>query len=73
MGYALSALPEETKVPWHRVINARGEVSLRTEPGCDDGQRRLLETEGVDFGPQGRVTLSRFRWRPRELSACESP
>ncbi len=73
VGYALSALPEETKVPWHRVINARGEVSLRTEPGCDDGQRRLLETEGVDFGPHGRVTLSRFRWRPRELSACESP
>ncbi len=78
VGYALSALPDESTVPWHRVINARGEVSLRTEPDCDDGQRRLLESEGVDFGAQGRVALSRFRWRPRrpadgEWSACESP
>ncbi len=73
VGYALSALPDGSTVPWHRVINARGEVSLRTEPDCDDGQRRLLESEGVAFGPQGRVALSRFRWRPREWSACESP
>ncbi len=76
VGYALSALPDGSTVPWHRVINARGEVSRRTEPDCDDGQQRLLEAEGVDFGAQGRVALSRLRWRPRAdgaWPACESP
>jgi methylated-DNA-protein-cysteine methyltransferase-like protein len=65
VGYALSALPEGRRVPWHRVINAKGEVSLRSEPGCDSDQRRLLEAEGVLFDHRGRVSLARFQWRPR--------
>ena len=69
VGYALSALPDRTAVPWHRVINARGEVSPRSE-GCDDRQRDLLDAEGVHSDPGGRVALSRYRWKPRQ--ACES-
>ncbi len=64
VGYALAALPEETDLPWQRVINARGEVSLRREPGRDGFQRHLLEEEGVAFGPAGRVDLARFGWEP---------
>ncbi|MEO8195428.1 MAG: MGMT family protein [Thermoanaerobaculia bacterium] len=64
VGYALAALPEATKVPWQRVINARGEVSLRREPGRDGFQRHLLEEEGISFGPAGRVDLLRFGWEP---------
>ena len=33
VGYALHALPEGGNVPWHRVINARGAISLRSDPG----------------------------------------
>ena len=65
VGYALSALPEGARVPWHRVINARGEVSPRSEPGGDDSQRRRLEEEGLCFDPRGRVALGRYQWRPR--------
>jgi methylated-DNA-protein-cysteine methyltransferase-like protein len=73
VGYALSALPDDDSklesVPWHRVINARGEVSPRAETGCEPGddlvQRRVLEAEGVQFGTGGRVSLQRYRWRPR--------
>jgi methylated-DNA-protein-cysteine methyltransferase-like protein len=63
VGYALSSLPEGSGVPWHRVINAKGAVSVRSEKGCDSEQRRLLEAEGVDFDERGRVSLAKFRWR----------
>src|SRR5262245_154669 len=42
VGYALSALPSGTALPWHRVINARGEISLRHWPGAEVTQRMLL-------------------------------
>ena len=64
-GYALSALPDGQRVPWHRVINARGQISVRSEPGSDDRQRQLLEREGVRFDAAGRVCLARFQWKPR--------
>ena len=65
VGYALHALPRDHDVPWQRVINAKGEVSLRAEPGWENVQRGLLETEGVEFNLRtGRVDLKRFRWRP---------
>ena len=64
VGYALSALVDD-RVPWHRVINAKGEISLRSEPGSETQQRELLEAEGVTFDPSGCVSLARFRWRPR--------
>ena len=65
VGYALHALASGSDVPWQRVINARGEVSLRREPGYERAQRRILEAEGVVFDRRGRVDLTRFRWRPR--------
>lgn len=65
VGYALHALPPGSRVPWHRVINARGLVSRRSAGGSDVTQRLLLEREGVHFGPGGRVDLRRFQWRPR--------
>jgi len=64
VGYALHALPSTTTVPWHRVINARGMVSLRAEGDAALTQRRRLEREGVSFDARGRVSLERFRWRP---------
>ena len=65
VGYALHALPDGLELPWHRVINARGEVSPRSGPGWEEGfQRHLLEEEGVEFDRRGRVDLGRFRWDP---------
>jgi methylated-DNA-protein-cysteine methyltransferase-like protein len=63
VGYALHALPEDSDVPWHRVINARGEISARSDDGPHEGfQRFLLEREGVELDERGRVDLRRFRW-----------
>ncbi len=65
VGYAMSALPDDSTVPWHRVVNARGEISPRWEPDADLAQRSLLEAEGVRFNAGGRISLDRYRWRPR--------
>lgn len=65
VGYALHDLPDGTDVPWQRVINARGEVSARSDGfGREGYQRHLLEEEGVVFDLAGRVDLRRFRWEP---------
>ena len=63
VGYALHALAEDSVVPWHRVINARGQISL--DELAARIQRALLEAEGVIFGPGGRVDLARYRYQPR--------
>ncbi|MEO8385530.1 MAG: MGMT family protein [Betaproteobacteria bacterium] len=66
-GYALAATPASKKIPWHRVINAQGKISLRLrhwESGSDDLQRILLEAEGVLFDAAEKVDLKRFRWQP---------
>lgn len=62
VGYALHAAPEDLDIPWHRVINAKGEISLRSEPGSEPIQRFLLEDEGVLFRGE-KVDLKRFRWK----------
>ena len=64
-GYALAALPDESDVPWHRVVNARGEVSRRAGGSpFETIQRVLLEAEGIVFDSRGRISLERYRWRP---------
>ncbi len=65
VGYALHALATERAVPWHRVVNARGQISPRAEPGGDRIQRQLLEREGVNFDSADRLELGRYCWRPR--------
>jgi methylated-DNA-protein-cysteine methyltransferase related protein len=63
VGYALHNLPSGSRVPWHRVVNARGEVSPRSAGDSHELQRMLLEAEGVSFDARGRLNLTRFRWQ----------
>jgi methylated-DNA-protein-cysteine methyltransferase-like protein len=64
VGYAMFALPRTTAVPWHRVINAQGRISLRGDGGgAALRQRMLLEREGVKFDARDRVALGVFLWR----------
>jgi methylated-DNA-protein-cysteine methyltransferase-like protein len=64
VGYALHALTSATAVPWQRVVNAAGAISLRPATGGFT-QRLLLEREGVTFDARGRISLRRFGWRTR--------
>lgn len=61
VGWALRA--GGAKLPWHRVVNATGGISTdKDEPGR---QRALLAAEGVRPGPDGKIDLPRYQWRPR--------
>ena len=65
VGYALHALPPRSGVPWQRVLNSKGEISLPRDEGSGGLQRALLEKEGVRFDAWGRVDLDSYGWRPR--------
>jgi len=55
----LHSMSKKYELPWHRIINAQGEISLPT-----DDQRKLLEMEGIVFKENGKVDLTLYRWFP---------
>src|SRR5918992_1889052 len=58
VGYALAALRDYHPVPWHRVVNSKGEISQRSESGFEELQRILSEGEGVVFDESERGVRS---------------
>jgi len=62
VGYALAALRGD-EVPWHRVVNAKGVISPRVEPGYEELQRIMLEGGGIVFDEKGCISLPRFQWQ----------
>lgn len=65
VGYALKRCPVD--LPWQRVLNARGGISLRANVGGMITQRVVLEQEGIVFR-HARVDLTRYRWAgPRRV------
>lgn len=72
VGYALyQVAPDHPDIPWHRVVNAKGEVSHSVNrQGSDYLQRSLLEAEGIEFNPGGKIDLKRYRWQtsPTQLN-----
>ena len=67
VGYALRHADDG--VPWHRVVNAEGRISVRAASESVSVQRAVLEAEGVRFDLTGRVDLRRQTWRPRGTGA----
>jgi len=67
VGYALTRLPDNLDVPWHRVLNFRGEISKRSDSHSEKLQRVILESEGVVFDTNGRVALERYLWKPGRI------
>jgi methylated-DNA-protein-cysteine methyltransferase-like protein len=65
VGYALFNSEADSRLPWHRVVNAKGEISYSpSRRKADHLQRLLLEAEGVAFSERGRIDLARYRWQP---------
>jgi methylated-DNA-protein-cysteine methyltransferase-like protein len=62
VGYAMAALPSDTDVPWHRVINHHGKISPRSSGDGSARQRQRLEGEGIRFDQQGRVDVNVAGW-----------
>jgi len=62
VGLALRGLPSNTKIPWHRVVNAQGRISLPEGSAPHNTQRGRLENEGIHFKTNGTIDLRRYSW-----------
>ena len=69
VGWALRRLPLPSEVPWHRVVNAQGRISMSlSREGSDWIQRELLLAEGVPVDEEGRLPLKDRLWLPDAIS-----
>lgn len=65
VGYALKAISDPYKdIPWHRVVNSKGEISLKGE-GFNI-QKNLLQQEGIIFNKKNKIDLKIFGWQGKE-------
>lgn len=63
VAWVLHSSSQKDNLPWHRVINGKGEISLKPGDGFEE-QKRRLQKEGVLFDKKNRVNLERFLWEP---------
>ena len=72
VGYAMAGAPEGGDIPWQRIVNRQGKISLPGKGG--EIQRMRLEAEGIIFDARGRIDMERFGWRgPGQLDEPEPP
>ena len=64
----LHASSDKDRLPWHRVINSRGGISLPKGRGFET-QKRLLRKEGIPADRSGRIDLDAFQWEPPGLTS----
>tara|TARA_R110002110_G_scaffold415765_2_gene655171 strand:+ start:19056 stop:19388 length:333 start_codon:yes stop_codon:yes gene_type:complete len=64
VGFALRKLPDNSQIPWFRVVNSAGRISLPQGSTAYFRQKSRLEADGVELGPNDRIDLKRYRWRP---------
>jgi methylated-DNA-protein-cysteine methyltransferase-like protein len=62
VGWALHSMPGGEDIPWHRVINSRGQISPSPGGHREAQQRAMLEDEGIIFDETGRIDLRRYQW-----------
>jgi methylated-DNA-protein-cysteine methyltransferase-like protein len=61
VGWILHSSSQKEKMPWHRVINSEGKISLPKYSGYQL-QRRMLENEGIEFNKNELINLTKYRW-----------
>lgn len=61
VGSVLKQLPDDSRLPWHRVINAQGKISFPESSLSYERQRKRLEDEGVIFNGS-KISLSVYQW-----------
>ncbi len=69
VGWALRRLELPSTIPWHRVINSKGEITMSlSRKGTDWIQKELLIKEGIKFNSKMKIDLKKYLWRPNEIT-----
>ena len=69
VGWALRRLELPSTIPWHRVINSKGEITMSlSRKGTDWIQRELLIKEGIKFNSKMKIDIKKYLWRPKEIN-----
>jgi methylated-DNA-protein-cysteine methyltransferase-like protein len=61
----LHSMSRKHQLPWHRVINSKGQIALKDEESYQE-QLYMLESEGVEVGMHGVIDLGKYRYHPEE-------
>ena len=59
----LHSMSRKHRLPWHRVINAKGQIALQEDESYNE-QWMSLEAEGVQVGLNGVIDLEKYQWHP---------
>jgi methylated-DNA-protein-cysteine methyltransferase-like protein len=68
--WILHACSKKEGLPWHRVVNQKGTISLRPGAGYET-QKELLQREGIVFDKKNRINMERYLWEPDEDNLIE--
>ena len=69
VGWALRRLELPSTIPWHRVINSKGEITMSlSRKGTDWIQKELLIKEGIKFNSKMKIDIKKYLWRPKEIT-----
>lgn len=59
----LHSMSRKYRLPWHRVVNAKGQIALQDDESFQE-QLLSLEAEGVEVGLHGLIDLEKYQWLP---------
>jgi len=63
VAYVLHSSSRKENLPWHRVVNSKGSISLKSSSGYEV-QKKFLKKEGIIFKKDDCIDLKRFLWLP---------
>ena len=66
VGWALNRLENTIEVPWWRVINNKGQITIKGSEYSADFQRKLLRSEKIEVSEDFLVDMEKYRWIPRK-------
>lgn len=73
VGWSLRHTPDDVTIPWHRVINSQGKISLPAGSEHAEEQHRRLAREGIQISASGRIKLSTYGWDMKNFYVDEDP
>ena len=69
VGWALRRLKLPSTIPWYRVINSKGEITMSlSRNGTDWIQKDFLIKEGIKFNSKMKIDMKKYLWRPKEIA-----